>query len=161
VGHRTDRKPAVKLSPLEASNGGCLRRTGICLTYTGEDLTGQRRERSTKKETRADETSRWQIRVKKKTGDARSIATLPGAAARAPRKQGRDVRSRYAATNVRTPFRQTRIATLKAAFAFGRQTSDMMRGNKRTNHRHATGAIVFFFRVGDDKRHDVRSGHPN
>jgi hypothetical protein len=55
-------------------------------------LTGQRRERSTKKETRADETSRWQIRVKKKTGDARSIATLPGAAARAPTQQDSDVR---------------------------------------------------------------------
>jgi hypothetical protein len=90
-------------------------------------------------------------------GDARSIATLPGAAARAPIKKDCDVRPRGAATKVRTPFRQTSDATLKAAFAFGEQPVTVARGNKPKNHRHTTSAISFFCPVGDDERHDVRS----
>jgi len=52
-------------------------------------------------------------------GNARRIATLPGAAARAPIKKDCDTRPRGVATKVRTPFRQTSNATLKAASAFG------------------------------------------
>ena len=51
VGHQADRKPWVKLSPMEASIEGRLRRTGICLTYTGESLTKRWHEGSTKNET--------------------------------------------------------------------------------------------------------------
>ena len=72
---------------------------------------------------------------------------LPGAAARAPNKQASDVRPRGAATKVRTPFRQTRAATLKAAFAFSEQPVTVARGNEPTNQRHMTGAITFFFRL--------------
>ena len=97
---------------------------------------------------------------RKPAGDARSIAMLPGAAARAPNKQDSDARPRGAATKVRTPFRQTSDATLKAAFAFGEQPVTVARGNKPKNHRHTTSAISFFCPVGDDERHDVRSGHP-
>jgi len=57
----------------------------------------------------------------KPAGDARSIATLPGAAARAPIKKDCDAQSRGAATKVRTPFRQTRDAILEAVFAVGEQ----------------------------------------
>ena len=45
-GHQADRKPAVKLSPIEASKGGCFRKTGIGLTYVGEGLTERLNERS-------------------------------------------------------------------------------------------------------------------
>jgi len=41
----------------------------------------------------------------KTAGDARSIAMLPGAAARAPNQQDSGVRPRGAATKVRTPSR--------------------------------------------------------
>jgi hypothetical protein len=84
---------------------------------------------------------------RKPAGDARSIATLPGAAARAPNQQARDVRPRSAATKVRTPFRQTGNATLKAAFAFGGQPVTVARGKEATNHRHTTGAITFPVRL--------------
>ena len=72
---------------------------------------------------------------------------LPGAAARAPIKQDCDVRSRGAATKVRTPFRQTRAATLKAAFAFSEQPVTVARGNEPTNQRHMTGAISYSVRL--------------
>jgi hypothetical protein len=78
---------------------------------------------------------------RRRTGDARRIVTLPGAAARAPNEQDCDVRPRSAATKVRTPFRQTMNATLEAAFAFGGQPVTVARGNQPTNHRHPTGAI--------------------
>jgi hypothetical protein len=68
----------------------------------------------------------------KPAGDARSIAMLPGAAARAPMKQDCDVRPREAATKVRTPFRQTSDATLKAAFAFGGQPVSVARDKEQT-----------------------------
>jgi hypothetical protein len=80
-------------------------------------------------------------------GDARCIATLPGAAARAPNKQDSDVRPRGAAAKVRTPFRQSSNATLEAAFAFGEQPVTVARGNEPTNHRHTTGAISFPVRL--------------
>jgi hypothetical protein len=41
------------------------------------------------------------------------------------------------------------------------QTYDVARGEERTNHRQTTGAISFSCPVGDDERHDVRSGHSN
>ena len=49
-----------------------------------------------------------------------SIATLPGAAARAPNKQASDDRQPHAAAKVRTPPRQASNATLEASF-FGWQ----------------------------------------
>jgi hypothetical protein len=57
---------------------------------------------------------------------------LPGAAARAPNKQDSNVRPREAAAKVRTPFRQTSDATLKAAFAFGGQPVTVARDKKQT-----------------------------
>ena len=84
-----------------------------------------------------------QLAGREPAGDARRIATLPGAAARAPNKQDCDVRPRGAATKVRTPFRQTSNATLKAAFAVGEQPVTVTRGNEPTNHQHTTGAISF------------------
>lgn len=84
---------------------------------------------------------------RKAPGDARSIATLPGTAARVPSEQATDVRPRGAATKVRTPFRQTKNATLKAAFAFGGQPVIVARGKEPTNHRHTTGAITFPVRL--------------
>jgi hypothetical protein len=101
-----------------------------------------------------------QLAGREPAGDARRIATLPGAAARAPNKQDCDVRPRGAATKVRTPFRQTSDAILKAAFAFGEQPVTLARGNEPARHRHTPGAISFSCPVGDDERHDVRSGHP-
>jgi hypothetical protein len=80
-------------------------------------------------------------------GDARSIATLPGAAARAPNKQDYDARPRGAAAKVRTPFLQSNNATLEAAFAFGEQPVTVARGNERTNYRHTTGANSYSFRL--------------
>ena len=75
-------------------------------------------------------------------------------------KKDCDTRPRGVATKVRTPFRQTSNATLKAAFAVGGQSVTVARGNEPTKHRHTTGAITFSCLVGDDERHDVRSGHP-
>jgi hypothetical protein len=84
----------------------------------GEDLTEWWHERSSKNEaagqTRSNPCNSWDG---KPASDARSIAMLPGAAARAPIKQDCDVRPRGAATKVRTPFRQTGNATLEAALA--------------------------------------------
>jgi hypothetical protein len=97
---------------------------------------------------------RWQRAVNHETrrpekaaGDARRIATLPGAAARAPNKQDSDIRPRGAAIKVRMPFCQTSNATLKAAFAVGEQPMIVARGNEQTNHRHTTGANSFSIRL--------------
>jgi hypothetical protein len=76
-----------------------------------------------------------------------SIAMLPGAAARAPMKQDSDVRPREAATKVRTPFRQTSDAILKAAFAFGGQPVTVTRGNEPTNYRTQPARLCFPVRL--------------
>jgi len=110
----------------------------------GEDSTAWRLGRSSKNEAAGQTRSNpCNSRDGKPVGDARSIAMLPGAAARAPIKQDCDVRSRGAATKVRTPFRQTSNATLVAAFAVGEQPVTMARGDEPTNDRHTTGAISF------------------
>ena len=82
-----------------------------------------------KKETHAQTASRQTIPAhRKRSGDARSIAVLPGAAARAPTKQDRDARLQRAATKVQMPRRQTSITILKAALAFDRKTCAVLRG---------------------------------
>ena len=69
-GHQADRRPAVKLSPKEASKGVYCGERAFARPKTGEELT-----------------ARLKIYSKgERTGDALGIATLPGAAARAPIK---------------------------------------------------------------------------
>jgi hypothetical protein len=72
---------------------------------------------------------------------------LPGAAARAPIKYDCDVRLQNVEVNVRTPFRQSKNATLEAVFAFGEQPVTVARGNETTNRRHTTYAISFPVRL--------------
>ena len=150
-----------ELSPMKPQLRGAFALQAKSLTY------GRRRfDRATawafnkKFSGRATRSKPCNSRDGKAAGDARRIATLPGAAARAPIKKDHDARPRGAATKVRTPFRQTRDATLKAAFVFSEQPVTVARGKEPTNHQHTTGAISFSCPVGDDDRHDVRSGHP-
>jgi len=147
-GHRADRKPAIQLSPMKPQLRGAFALQAKNLTY------GRRRfDRTTawpfnkKCNGRATRSKPCNSRDGKAAGDARRIATLPGAAARAPNKQDSDVRPRGAATKVRTPLRQTSNATLEAAFAFGGQPVTVARGNEPTNHRHTIGAISFPVRL--------------
>ena len=160
-GHRADRKPAVKLSPMKPQLRGAFALQAKNLTYDrrrfDRTTAGAFNKKCSGRTTRSKPCN---SREGKAAGDARRIATLPGAAARAPIKKDCDVDRAAAATKVRTPFRQTSDATLKAAFAFGEQPVTVTRGNEPTNHRHTTSAISFSCPVGDDERHDVRSGHP-
>jgi hypothetical protein len=88
-----------------------------------------------------------------------SIATLPGAAARAPNKQARDVRqpTRRRKGSDAAPTDQQPIP--KSSFFRRPPTRDVTRGDERMNHRHTTGAISFSCPVGDGERHDARCGH--
>jgi hypothetical protein len=112
----------------------------------GEDLTERRQGRSTKNAARHKPRN---SRDEKPATDARRITMLPGAAARAPIKKDSNVRPRGAATKVRTPFRQTRDAILKAAFASGGITCD--RGTRQqTNQLPADDQCDYLlFPVGD------------
>ena len=132
--HRADRKPAVQLSPRKPQLRGAFALQAKSLAY------GRRRfDRTTawafnkKCSGRATRSKPCNSREGKAAGDARRIATLPGAAARAPNQQDCDARPRGAATKVRTPFRQTSNATLKVSLQAVKQTSGAIRGNKPTN----------------------------
>ena len=126
----------------------------------GEDLNERGQGCSTKNAAAGQRIKNRRPARREPAGDARSNATLPGAAARAPNEQARDVRPRGATTKVRTPFRQTRHATLKSRLCFWRTTRD--RGTRQRTHKIPAPARrdVVFCPVGDAERHDVRSGHP-
>jgi|GEM_PF-5012196 len=147
-GHRADRKPAVQLSPRKPQLRGAFALQAKSLAY------GRRRfDRTTawafnkKCNGRATRSKPCNSRDGKAAGDARRIAMLPGAAARAPIKKDCDTRPRGAATKVRTPFRKTSNATLKAASAFGEQPVTVVRGNEPTKYRHTSDAISFPVRL--------------
>jgi hypothetical protein len=112
-GHQADRRPAVKLSPMKPQLRGAFALQAKNLAYDRRRF--DRRKAGTFNGKCSGRTTRHKPRKLpdgKEAGDAPGIATLPGAAARAPNQQDSDVRPRGAATKVRTPFRQSSNATL-------------------------------------------------
>jgi hypothetical protein len=91
-GHQADRKPAVKLSPMKPQKEGACAERALTRPMISEDLTARLKIYSKKDAPGNAARLRPEWLEGDGQGDARSIAALPGAAARAPIKQDCDVR---------------------------------------------------------------------